>query len=133
MPRLTATPCTAVRANELVIGSNGELYKCWESVGNPFEVFGNILDYDKKEEGRLEKWLKYDPFTNPECRECIALPVCMGGCAHHAMTSNLYEDRCETFRYTYRDQIMAFIDSAKKSNLTVLTSSRNAYHRMETR
>ena len=101
-------------SNELVIGSKGELYKCWESVGNPFEVFGNILDYDKKEEGRLEKWLKYNPFTNPECRECIALPVCMGGCAHHAMTSNLYEDRCETFRYTYRDQIMAFIDSAKK-------------------
>ncbi len=32
LPSPTGAPCTAVRKNELVIGSHGELYKCWNSV-----------------------------------------------------------------------------------------------------
>jgi uncharacterized protein len=42
LPTPTGAPCTAVRANELVVGSKGELYKCWDSVGNWLEVVGNI-------------------------------------------------------------------------------------------
>src|SRR5581483_8817982 len=45
LPRPSGAPCTAVRANELVVGSKGELYKCWDSVGNKLEVIGNIRDY----------------------------------------------------------------------------------------
>jgi uncharacterized protein len=104
LPGPTGAPCTAVRANELVIGSEGELYKCWESVGNPQETIGHISDYQKSD-GRLRKWLKFDPFEDKECQRCIAMPVCMGGCAHHAMDRLQYENRCSTFRYTYREQI----------------------------
>ncbi len=42
LPMPTGAPCTAVRVNELVVGSEGELYKCWNSVGNPKEVIGHI-------------------------------------------------------------------------------------------
>ena len=34
LPQPVGSPCTAVRANELVVGARGELYKCWDSVGN---------------------------------------------------------------------------------------------------
>jgi uncharacterized protein len=30
--------------NELVVGSEGELYKCWASVGNHAEAVGHIRD-----------------------------------------------------------------------------------------
>ncbi|HTV44010.1 MAG TPA: radical SAM protein [Stellaceae bacterium] len=109
LPGPSGAPCTAVRANELVIGSEGQLYKCWESVGNDHETIGHVSDYQSSDR-RLQKWLKFDPFDDPECRGCIALPVCMGGCAHHAMDRLQYENRCSTFRYTYREQVEAFVD-----------------------
>ena len=104
VPGPVGAPCTAVRSNEFILGSDGELYKCWESVGNPSHVIGNIRDY-KNLNGRLRRWLSYDPFTNDECRSCIALPTCMGGCAHHGMDVLQYENRCDTFRHNYKDRI----------------------------
>jgi uncharacterized protein len=114
LPRPTVAPCTAVRKNELVIGSKGELYKCLESIGNRLEVIGNVWDYQNPN-GRLQKWIKYNPFANSECRACIALPVCMGGCAHHAMDALQYENRCGTFRHTYREQVLSYVRMAEQA------------------
>ena len=111
LPRPISTPCSAIRANGLVVGSRGELYKCWMSVGNQHEVVGNIRDY-RNPNGRLHKWLKYDPFSDDECRNCIALPGCMGGCAHNAWDPLQHENRCSPFRHTYREQVSAFVEAA---------------------
>lgn len=113
LPAPTVAPCTAVRANELVVGSDGELYKCWESVGNRLEVIGDIRHY-REAGGRMERWLKYDPFADEECRACIALPVCMGGCAAHALDPKQYDNRCHTFRRTYQQQVLRFVDRAER-------------------
>jgi len=131
LPSPAGAPCTAVRSNELVVGSKGELYKCWDSVGNPAEVIGDIRQYDEPN-GRLQKWLKYDPFSNAECRECIALPVCMGGCAHHAMDVAQYENRCGTFRHTYKEQVRTYA-RAVESGLVVLKPAAQRAMAMETR
>lgn len=106
LPRPVGAPCTAVRDNELVVGSRGELYKCTETVGDPAEVIGNLLSWPRPGD-RLLRWLAYEPFDDPECRACPALPVCMGGCAYHAMDPRLRDSRCSTFRYTYREQVLA--------------------------
>ena len=132
LPRPTGAPCTAVRANELVVGSKGELYKCWDSVGNWREVIGDIRDYQNPN-GRIARWLKYDPFTNDECRSCIALPVCMGGCAHHAMEALQYENRCGTFRHTYREQVLDFVEAAENRGATELTPAMHLARAIETR
>ena len=122
-----------MRANELVVGSRGELYKCWDSVGNSREVIGHVRDWNDLN-GRLGKWLRYDPFTNPECRTCIALPVCMGGCAHHAMDANQYENRCGTFRHTYREQVDAFVEAVNADGQdTAFHAAPALARRMETR
>jgi uncharacterized protein len=117
LPAPTGAPCTAVRHNELVVGSKGELYKCWDSVGNMREVIGHVSAY-RKANSRLAKWLSYSPFEDEECRGCVALPVCMGGCAHHAMDPIQYENRCGTFRHTYRQQIQAFVDAEEEAGAT---------------
>lgn len=121
LPRPTGAPCTAVRRNELVVGSNGELYKCWDSVGEIGEVIGHIRDYYDLN-GRLAKWMNYDPFSNVECRACLALPVCMGGCAHHAFDQMQYENRCGTFRHTYTEQINAFVSFAEERGTEGVTN-----------
>lgn len=131
VPTPVATPCTAVRANELIVGSDGELYKCWESVGNPGHVIGNIRDY-KNTNGRLRRWLSYDPFSNNECRTCHALPVCMGGCAHHGMDVLQYDNRCDTFRDNYDERVRLVVKSAAADGVPVATAAIAA-PRMDTR
>ena len=132
VPRPMGAPCTAVRKNELVVGSEGELYKCWDSVGNTFEVIGTIFDYANLN-GRLRKWLVYDPFSDNECRSCIALPVCMGGCAHHGMDVIQHENRCSTFRHTFAEQVVAFVERAETNETPVALSPVGLARPMDTR
>lgn len=119
LPQPVTSPCTAVRVNELVVGSRGELYKCWDSVGNSHEVIGHLRDW-RDPNDRVLKWLRYDPFTDEACRGCIALPTCMGGCAHHAMSDRAGDSKCSTFRLTYREQVAEFARAADAAGATGL-------------
>jgi uncharacterized protein len=130
LPPPSGAPCTAVRANEVVVGSDGELYKCWDSVGNSREVVGSIFDYGNQN-GRRRRWLEYDPFSDEECRSCIALPVCMGGCAHHAMDVLQHENRCSTFRHAYRDQVVAYAAHAEQQSVPVSIGPRGLARDMD--
>ncbi len=106
LPGPIATPCTAVRDDEFVVGSAGELYKCWENVGNPTRVVGTIFDLRSID---ARDWAWYSPFNDEECVACVALPSCMGGCLHHLKDKNLRDSRCSTFRENHIEQIDAFI------------------------
>jgi len=117
LPHPVATPCTAVRVNELVVGANGELYKCWDSVGNDQEVVGHLRSW-KDPDDRILKWLHYDPFADEGCRSCIALPTCMGGCAHHAMSDPTGGSKCSTFRLTHRRQVEEYVAAAEAGAVT---------------
>src|SRR3954447_14330952 len=111
LPQPVSTPCTAVKVNELVVGANGELYKCWDSVGNHAEEIGHLRSWHDQND-RVLKWLRYDPFTDDGCRSCIALPTCMGGCAHNQMTDP-GDAKCSTFRLTHRRQVEEYVDAAE--------------------
>jgi uncharacterized protein len=132
LPRPSGAPCTAVRKNEVVVGSAGELYKCWDSVGNKLEVTGTIFDYANPN-GRAQRWLKYDPFANEECQTCVALPVCMGGCAHHGMDVIQHENRCSTFRHNFKEQVEMFVDQAARNGTHATLAPAGPVRRMDTR
>lgn len=111
LPGPIPTPCTAVRTNELVVGARGELYKCYDSVGNSQEVIGHLRSW-RDPNDRVLKWLRYDPFADEDCRSCIALPTCMGGCAHNQMTFP-GDAKCSTFRLTHRRQVEEYAAAAE--------------------
>ena|SRR5215212_589025 len=116
LPKPLSSPCTAVRVNELVVGARGELYKCFDSVGNPDEVIGHLRSWQDPND-RVLKWLRYDPFADEDCRGCIALPTCMGGCAHNQM-SDPGDSKCSTFRVTHRRQVEEYADAAEGTGVT---------------
>lgn len=109
LPGPIATPCTAVREDEFVVGSDGELYKCWENVGNKRKTVGSILDGQGLGTAKpIKEWSGYSPFEDGECLECIALPSCMGGCLHHYNDPRLRHSRCSTFRDNHLAQVELF-------------------------
>ncbi len=116
LPKPVGTPCTAVRKNELVVGARGELYKCYDNVGDAREVIGHLRSWQDPNDRAL-KWLRYDPFADEDCRSCIALPTCMGGCAHNQMAEP-GDSKCSTFRLTHRRQVEEYAADAEAGSLT---------------
>jgi uncharacterized protein len=74
-------------------------------------VIGHLRSWHDQND-RVLKWLRYDPFADEGCRSCIALPTCMGGCAHNQMTDP-GDSKCSTFRLTHRRQVEEYVDAAE--------------------
>jgi uncharacterized protein len=84
-----------------IIGPEGEIYKCWNEVSNPEAVIGNI---DSSDFSNLPRYVKYTieaiPF-NDECKDCIAFPICGGGCSYYRyrnMFENCHYDLCSPYK-----------------------------------
>jgi uncharacterized protein len=77
--------CQATQRNAFTIGPEGELYKCWSDIGNPEMVVGNI----SKKQWNLPLYTRYmvgvDPFTDPDCRTCVCISICGGGCSNRRL------------------------------------------------
>lgn len=83
--------CFVRNPNSVVIGPEGELYKCWNDVGKKDRVYG-YLDGRITNEPLLFRYLAAsDPFDDQQCKECLLLPVCGGGCPYDRIKRD-YED-----------------------------------------
>ncbi|MBP2239638.1 uncharacterized protein J2Z40_000191 [Cytobacillus eiseniae] len=76
----TASVCYAAKPHSLVVGANGQLYKCTISmdeevnqVGKLFENGSLMLDYDK-----MAAWTTSGEETDSVCQSCFYRPVCQG-------------------------------------------------------
>ena len=94
------------------IDEQGNLQKCWESVDKPHLSFGTAHDWDPADPiasasnpDNLTKFLNTAaPVPDEECRECIWLPTCVGGCPY----KRLYDKRkCVAFRNDPESYVMA--------------------------
>ena len=84
--------CSARNINSLVIGPEGELYKCWEEVGRKEYVVGNLADTSYNRELMLKYTTGIDQLDDNKCVDCGLLPICDGGCPRVRML-NKYEGR----------------------------------------
>ncbi len=101
------------------IDDKGNLQKCWESVDKPHMSFGNAHDWDPKDPfntasnpDNLTCYLNTSsPLPDEECRECIWLPMCVGGCPYR----RLYDKRaCISFKDKPEEYVLALHSKIKK-------------------
>ena len=84
-PNSNRHECAVRNPMSTVIGPEGELYKCWNDVGNKEKIYGYIDGQVVNEALLLQYLMGADPFENKKCINCILLPVCSGGCPHHRL------------------------------------------------
>ena len=76
----SASVCYAAKPHSLVVGSDGQLYKCTLSLDEEFNKVGKIhedgsleLDYDK-----IASWVTSGEETDAVCQSCFYRPACQG-------------------------------------------------------
>lgn len=100
-PKRSQRGCIMHYVAGFVIGPEGEIYKCWNDVGNSEKIVGYI---DKSELTNASLYIKClaqaIPF-NDECKNCRVFPICSGGCAYHRYR-NMFEgchfDLCSPYK-----------------------------------
>ena len=94
------------------IDDRGNLQKCWEAADKPAISFGNAKDWDPTDPfatatnaDNLTMYLNTAlPVPDEECRECVWLPMCVGGCPH----KRIFEGRaCVPFKDNPDDYVLA--------------------------
>lgn len=73
-------PCPLRCRNSLVIGPDGNIYKCLEFLGDKTKRIGNITNFSINLYKQSESALAYSPFDDEKCKDCSVLPICGGGC-----------------------------------------------------
>ena len=94
------------------IDEKGNLQKCWEAVDKPSISFGTAHDWDPanplttaSNPDNLTMYLNTAcPVPDEECRECVWLPMCVGGCPH----KRLFDGRaCVAFKDNPESYVLA--------------------------
>lgn len=120
LPTPFDTVCCADRLNSYVVAPNGDLFKCWNSLGRPGDAIGR-LDGDIAESAN--PWLQFHADEDAECSECKFLPVCQGGCSDVQIRTGHHEKNCTELKYTLRrrltDWARARADVHDESSLTI--------------
>ena len=113
LPSPTTAACMAQLINAYVIDHDGDLYRCFNYVGNKDKSCGNMsqeINYLHPEFLRL---FNFDPFENERCRECNVLPLCQGGCPSRRFDRNISDDeQCESWRFN----LMPMLDLIARSH-----------------
>ncbi len=122
-PSQKCNACTADASNSYVIETNGNLQKCWQTVGLVNEKIGDVFT-GVKFGNNLSKWINYDPFSNDMCRNCKVLPVCMGWCPikflnkEMAALASVDTDPCKTIKYNISGILKLYRDALSSNRLS---------------
>ena len=95
--------CGANMLFSVGIDEKGRLFKCWEAAGIDGLSFGTAHDWNPtdplntaSDPDKLTMYLNTAlPTTDEECRQCVWLPLCVGGCPHRRL---FYSRSCIPFR-----------------------------------
>ena len=72
--------CGCDQINSVVIDPEGNIYKCWEEIGDMDACIGKIGDESVSNlPSCYFDYMLFDPTLDKECSGCKVLPICMGG------------------------------------------------------
>jgi len=109
--------CTATSINAYVVGPEGELYKCWNNLGEFENIVGSIFKPIELN-SRYIMYLTENFERDSDCKECKFLPICMGGCADIRVKAKLNNNDsrdCAGWKYYIEDALKEFyLEKIKK-------------------
>lgn len=100
--------CAIRNKNAVVIGPEGELYKCWNDVGNKDMVVGNIDGKITNQSLLLRYLVGADPLEDSKCQGCFLFPVCGGGCPYSRIQQT-YEEKDVNVCPLIKDNLEEFL------------------------
>lgn len=115
--------CGLYSDSQFTVTPDCSVYKCWEHAGFEQHRVGTI-----DSEGNLINktyafydWMTRDPLENHECRECVYLPVCGGGCGSvsYNQSKTYHAPGCFKTKGVVEKQILHFVNEKIKTNVEV--------------
>jgi uncharacterized protein len=108
------TFCGLYNDNNYTIDPEGGLYKCWEMVGDGNHKMGTIEDKGiwTGISSAFYDWMSHNPLNNIECKQCVYLPVCGGGCGviSYNETTSYHGKGCFKIKGVIEKQVLRLFD-----------------------
>ena len=123
-PQRRVNFCSAVRTGNYVVDPDGDLYTCWNLVGQKEKKIGNIIQKNSMNTEYI-KWLLHEPIGR--CLSCKLLPACSGGCPYQAIING--KSKCDMTLKNYKDTLKLaynkFIEKKNNNMLSKMNESRD--------
>jgi len=118
-PMRRAMHCGLYRDNQYTFTPNLDIYKCWEQVGEKEHLMGKLDDDGKfvNTTYAFYDWMSVDPLKNSECKECVYLPTCGGGCGviSYNQTGTYHSSGCFKVKGTVEKQVLKYVEGVMKA------------------
>jgi len=106
LPKPIITFCVAQQVNGFVMDHEGNLYRCFNVIGDLSRSMGNIRNEIDYNHPNFTEMFEFDPFENSQCPSCNILPICLGGCPARRMLRNLSEEEmCESWKHNLPEML----------------------------
>lgn len=111
-PSLRWMYCGLYGDAQFTITPDGSVFKCWEHAGMEEHKMGEL-----DENGNITNlkyaffdWMSKNPLEDSECRECVYLPSCGGGCGvvSYNETNSYHAKGCFKIKGVLEQQIIRF-------------------------
>lgn len=112
--------CAVRNIHTWAIDAKGDVYKCWEIIGNNDYKVGELTEkgINVTNKTLLNRYLfASDPFENQKCLDCFCLPICGGGCPHKRIENEFNNkdfDHCSQFLNNLDDYLFERIKIYEK-------------------
>lgn len=112
--------CAIRNRNSLSVDPKGNLYQCWENIGNKKYVIGrlntdgDIVDINTTVLNR--NLYGADPLSNQQCIKCSYLPLCGGGCPIQRIQNEFEAGKneiCTTYKNNIKEWLTTYLEIKK--------------------
>lgn len=114
-PRTRIGGCTMTRRNAYVVGPDGELYKCWNDVGEKDFVVGHVNSFvDWNMPLVAEGMVGASYLEDEKCADCFFFPICDGGCAKMRLLNQRDSgdrDTCSYFKHHLEELLELYYEN----------------------
>ena len=102
--------CGLYSDSSFTIAPNGDIYKCWDFVNEEQHRVARIGDKGQVIDTTYAyfDWMTRNPTNIDECKKCIYLPACGGGCvgANYCNQNNYHSIGCYKMKGVFEKQIL---------------------------